>query len=92
MRTMTRLLSLLLVVSAVLLAIPGTSSACPVCYGAPGTQVTEAIDTAVLFMLGIVMVMLGSAGAFIWYLRGKAIEAAQNESLAAELRRLLPEA
>ncbi|PTY03585.1 hypothetical protein DB346_06870 [Verrucomicrobia bacterium LW23] len=61
---------------ALVLALPGAASACPVCYGAPGTQVTEAIDTAVLFMLGIIMVMMGSAGAFMWHLRTKAFSSA----------------
>ncbi|HSI83507.1 MAG: hypothetical protein ACAI35_16100 [Candidatus Methylacidiphilales bacterium] len=80
------LFALLLAAVLLTLALPGTASACPVCYGAPGTQVTEAIDTAVLFMLGVVMVMLGSAGAFIWYLRGKAIEVAAAEQHAAQLK------
>ncbi|HUF61314.1 MAG TPA: hypothetical protein VMN36_04510 [Verrucomicrobiales bacterium] len=42
--------------------------ACPVCFGAPGHQTTEALGWAVLFMLGILIPVLGGFLSFMIYL------------------------
>jgi hypothetical protein len=59
---------------------------CPVCVGDPSSPMTQAAQAGVLFMLGVVVVMLGSIGsiAFTWARRAKKLAAQQvaTEALA----------
>ena len=48
---------------------PSSSFACAVCYGAPNSQVTKAMDMAILFLLGVIFFVLGCIGVFVVYLK-----------------------
>jgi len=45
---------------AILLLASQPVHACAVCFGAPGDKNTEAAGHAILFMLGVLVVVLGS--------------------------------
>ncbi|MDR0534629.1 MAG: hypothetical protein LBH01_11825 [Verrucomicrobiales bacterium] len=45
---------------AILLLASQPVHACAVCFGAPGDQNTEAAGHAILFMLGVLVLVLGS--------------------------------
>jgi len=42
------------VIAVCLLLVPSIVSACPVCYGAPGSPMTKSSNNAIMFMLGVV--------------------------------------
>jgi hypothetical protein len=50
---MTRRIRLIVIVIALFLA-PAILSACPVCYGAPGSPMTKSSNNAIIFMLGVI--------------------------------------
>lgn len=57
------------------LLVAGTlpASACAVCFGAPGSDVNNAMAMAIALMLGILAVVLGLFVAFFLYLRRRAV-------------------
>lgn len=55
-----------------ILAAPRAVLACPVCFGASDSPLASAINMGVIMMLGVVVVMLGSFGAFFIYLNRRA--------------------
>jgi hypothetical protein len=50
---MTRRTRLIAIAIPLLLA-PAILSACPVCYGAPGSPMTKSSNNAIIFMLGVI--------------------------------------
>jgi len=42
------------VIAICLFLAPSILSACPVCYGAPDSQMTESSNNAIMFLLGVV--------------------------------------
>jgi heme/copper-type cytochrome/quinol oxidase subunit 2 len=46
--------------------------ACAVCFGAAGSNVTHAMALAIMFMLGMLVLVLGSFAGFFFYLRQRA--------------------
>lgn len=54
-----------------LLALPGVASACSVCMGA-NSKTGPAINGAIFLMLGFLVLVLGSIGAFIYNLAKRA--------------------
>ncbi|MFQ5628836.1 MAG: hypothetical protein ACE5I1_08750 [bacterium] len=52
--------------------MPTISYACPVCFGAPESPLTEGMNMAILTLLGIIGTLLGMFGAFFIYLRNRA--------------------
>jgi hypothetical protein len=50
---MTRRTRLIVIAIALSLA-PAILSACPVCYGAPGSPMTKSSNNAIIFMLGVI--------------------------------------
>ena len=66
-----RLLNLVLSSFALLLALPGAASACSVCMGA-SSKSGPAINGAIFLMLGFLVLVLGSIGAFIFNLAKRA--------------------
>jgi hypothetical protein len=76
----TRLVALM---AAALLAAPRAALACPVCFGESNSPMALAMNSGILFMLGIVGAMLACMAAFIVYLvrrarLAEAIDAARN--------------
>jgi threonine/homoserine/homoserine lactone efflux protein len=55
-----KLLRTLLVLTA---AVPASAWACPTCYGATDTALRSGMDSAILFMLGVTVVVLASIAA-----------------------------
>ena len=53
-------------------AAPATAKACAVCMGASDTPVASAMNSAIFLMLGLVGLMLFSAGGLIFYLARRA--------------------
>lgn len=51
-------------------AIP--AHACAVCFGAPGSDVNNAMGMAIILMLGVLAVVLASFIGFFFYLRSRA--------------------
>lgn len=68
---MKRMLPALAVMIVMLL--PDTASACPVCYGDPNSNMTRGAANAVMFLLGIVgFVQIGFVALFVtFWLRAK---------------------
>ena len=61
---MTRKTQVVLIAICLLLA-PSILSACPVCYGAPDSQMTKSSNNAIMFLLGVVgMVQVGFIALF----------------------------
>ncbi|MGH9419682.1 MAG: hypothetical protein ACRD3J_06900 [Thermoanaerobaculia bacterium] len=61
---MTRRAQLALIAIAIVL-IPAILTACPVCYGNPGSPMTKSSNNAIIFMLGIIgFVQVGFAAMF----------------------------
>lgn len=60
----------LLLTFAILLSTQaGQAFACAVCFGAPQSKTTQSMATAIWFMMGAIMSVLGGIGAFsyqIW--------------------------
>ncbi|MBI1802837.1 MAG: hypothetical protein HY033_01130 [Ignavibacteriae bacterium] len=54
---------------SVLVALQGTIVACPNCYGAPGSPLTDGMNTAILIMLGITGFVFGLFIVFFVMLR-----------------------
>ena len=44
----------LVVIAIALLLVPSILSACPVCYGAPGSPMTKGSNNGIMFLLGII--------------------------------------
>lgn len=44
----------LIVIAIALLLVPSILSACPVCYGAPGSPMTKGSNNGIMFLLGII--------------------------------------
>lgn len=76
-----------LVVLAMLVLTSPTAQACAVCFGrdASSDQTTSAISMAILFMLGVVVAVLLSFGAFMGYLMYKSSQASQVDEGLDEL-------
>jgi hypothetical protein len=51
-----------------LAGLPAAAEACPVCFGAPGSTETKAIEMAIWFLLGVLGVVFAWLGAFFFYL------------------------
>jgi hypothetical protein len=66
-------------VLAVLVA-PRPALACPVCFGQSDSPLAIAMNTGILFMLGVIVAVLGCFGAFIVYLMRRARTAASLQS------------
>lgn len=52
--------------------LPTVAKACPICMGGADTAVAPAMNGAIFLMLGLVGLMLSSAGGFIFYLSKRA--------------------
>jgi hypothetical protein len=57
---------------AIPLLVSQSARACAVCFGAPGDKNTEAAGHAILFMLGMLVVVLGSIFATVAVLAWRA--------------------
>ena len=71
MRSMKRVLVLAFAAMA-LVAVTQASMACPSCYGAPDSSMTEGMNMAILSLLGITGGVLAGFVAFFVYLRKRA--------------------
>lgn len=58
-----------------LVHLPIAANACTACMGDPNSKTAGAINAAVFLMIGFVGLMLGSFGAFAWYLSRRATTA-----------------
>jgi hypothetical protein len=59
---------------------------CAVCYGAAGAPVTQAMDMAILFLLGVILSVLGGVGAFAFYLKRQgAMPLPPHEEIAQQI-------
>ncbi|MEI8340755.1 MAG: hypothetical protein WCH43_04355 [Verrucomicrobiota bacterium] len=68
-QTGSRFLFLVSVIAA-FLTVP--AQACPLCMGGADTPIAPAMNGAIFLMLGLVAMMLTSAGGFIFYLSRRA--------------------
>jgi hypothetical protein len=68
--TASRALTLML--TAVAVAAPREALACPVCFGQSDSPLALAMNTGILFMLGVIVAVLCCFGAFIVYLARRA--------------------
>lgn len=59
-------------VLAAVLALPGLASACAVCFGDPGAQMTKGAEQGVWFLLGIMVLVQIGFGIFFLHLRRRA--------------------
>ena len=66
--------TLVMMAIGVILLVAATreAQACPSCYGAPDSQMTEGMNLAILSLLGITGGVLASFVAFFVYLRKRA--------------------
>ncbi len=64
--------SIALVVLAVVACSSSTGMACPTCYGAPDSATTEAMNMAIISLLGITGGVLAGVVSFVVYLRRRA--------------------
>lgn len=55
-----------------MMAWPVSANACTICFGAPGSKDTQALSLAILALLGVLAVVLGSIVAFIVHLARQA--------------------
>lgn len=71
-----RKLSRLTVLLAMLVAAGEVASACPVCFGDPGSALVKGTANGVLFLVGVVGMVLGSIAwtAFTWARRARELE------------------
>ncbi|MEE2777742.1 MAG: hypothetical protein VYE73_13385 [Acidobacteriota bacterium] len=69
---MKRVLVALCLGLVVVLALPGTASACQACFGDPNDAATKGMNNAILFLLGVVgLVQVGFVSLF-WQFRKRA--------------------
>lgn len=61
-----------LVVLAVVVCCSSSGTACPTCYGAPDSPTTEAMNMAIISLLGITGGVLAGVVSFVMYLRRRA--------------------
>lgn len=64
--------------AALLLTVPGVALACPVCFGQNDSPMAVAMNSGILFMLGVVAAVLSGFGAFAIYLVRRARLAASS--------------
>ena len=63
--------SMLVIITSIL---QGTSTACPSCYGDPGSAEVQGMQWAILSLLGVTGSVLVGVSAFFLYLRKRAHE------------------
>ena len=71
-------------VTLAILATPGAAFACPVCFGQNDSPLAAAMNSGIVFMLGIVGVVLAGFASFFIYLMRRAKLAEQVGSAEAE--------
>ena len=72
----------LAVASALIVLAAQVASACPTCYGDPGSPMTKGSNNAILFMLGIIgFVQVGFIGLFVTFWRRARALRRRRESL-----------
>ncbi|MER3523149.1 MAG: hypothetical protein C4326_03570 [Ignavibacteria bacterium] len=62
------------VLACAIVALHSAALACPTCYGAPDSPQTEAMQWAILSLLGITGSVLAGMTAFFIYLRKRSVE------------------
>lgn len=62
------------IVLGVIVVLNSAAMSCPTCYGAPDSPQTEAMQWAILSLLGITGSVLAGMSAFFIYLRKRSIE------------------
>jgi len=67
-----RIHHVILLLAALVAAMPRTSSACAVCMGASDASIGPAMNAAIFLMLGFIGAMLAGIGGFIFYLSRRA--------------------
>ena len=65
--------------TALILAVPRAALACPVCFGENDSPLARAMNSGILFMLGIVAVMLAAFASFFICLIRRAKLAEQTD-------------
>jgi hypothetical protein len=55
-----------------MVALPATALACPVCFGESDAPLAQAMNQGIMFMLAIIVSVLAGFGAFIVYLMRRA--------------------
>jgi hypothetical protein len=68
-----------LLVTLIIVVTPRVALACPVCFGQNDSPMAVAMNTGVIFMLGVVVAMLAGFGSFIFYLSRRARLAVEPE-------------
>ena len=68
-----------------LMGLPASARACAVCFGAAGSQDSQALSVSIGLLLGVLVLVLGSIVSFIVYLarRAKAAPLLEMEHHAA---------
>lgn len=66
-------------VTLAMLAVPRVALACPVCFGQTDSPLARAMNSGILFMLGIVAVVLAAFASFFICLLRRAKLAAQTD-------------
>lgn len=61
-----------IVCGAVLLALPGSASACAVCFGGDDSAMSRGLTLGIFALLGVVFAVLGGITAFFIYLARRA--------------------
>ena len=79
---MIRRVLVALVAAAVMLGVPRTALACPVCFGNSDAPMAIATNTGIIFMLGIVGAVLCGFASFFIYLMRRAKRVATQEGTA----------
>ena len=66
----------LMLSALLLLLVPTIASACPVCYGQPGTPITDGARNGILFLLGVIgSVQIGFIALFVsFWKKAKAVQ------------------
>ena len=68
--TLKKLLVLLILLASAWLALPPAASACATCYGDPEAPMTQGMNNAILFLIGIVgLVYVGIGKVFLDFRR-----------------------
>ena len=68
----------------VLFAVPRAALACPVCFGQNDSPLAAAMNTVIVFMLGIVVCVLAAFASFFIYLMRRAKAAARESESTAQ--------
>lgn len=71
-KALTSRLVLAALAAGMTVAATTPAQACAVCFGAPGSDVNQAMGMAIFLMLGVLAVVLGSFIGFFFYLRKRA--------------------